>query len=224
MLKAIIFDLDNTLIDFLKMKRVSCEAAVDAMRKAGLRVPRKTALDKIYEIYGKYGMEDQKVFQKLLNAFTGKVNYRILAHGIMAYRKVKEGFLMPYPGTRKTLIKLKKMGLRLAIVSDAPRIQALMRIVAMKLDRIFDTVVTFDDTKARKPSALPFRKALRALKVKPEECLMVGDVPERDIQGAKALGMVTCFAQYGSSGKAYAEFTINRIGELVEVVGKLMKD
>ena len=31
MIKSVIFDLDNTLIDFLRMKKLSCEAAVSAM-------------------------------------------------------------------------------------------------------------------------------------------------------------------------------------------------
>ena len=38
MIKAVLFDLDNTLIDFMRMKRLSCEVAMDAMIKAGLKI------------------------------------------------------------------------------------------------------------------------------------------------------------------------------------------
>jgi len=37
-MKAIVFDLDNTLIDFLKMKRICCTAAVEAMIGSGLKL------------------------------------------------------------------------------------------------------------------------------------------------------------------------------------------
>ena len=42
-IRAVLFDLDNTLIDFMTMKRKSCEAAVDAMISAGLRMPKRRA-------------------------------------------------------------------------------------------------------------------------------------------------------------------------------------
>ena len=41
MIKAILFDVDNTLIDFMKMKRKSCEAAVETMISAGLKMKKK---------------------------------------------------------------------------------------------------------------------------------------------------------------------------------------
>ena len=43
MIKTIIFDLDNTLIDFMRMKRISCEAAMDAMIKSGLKIDKEKA-------------------------------------------------------------------------------------------------------------------------------------------------------------------------------------
>ena len=49
---------------------------------------------------------------------------------------------------------------------------------------------------------------------------MVGDRPERDIKGAKSLGMSTCFAKYGnpSASGSSADYEINDIKELLEIV------
>src|SRR3989339_464076 len=107
MFKAIIFDLDNTLIDFMKMKRMSCEAAINAMIDAGLRVNKHKGMKLLFELYGEHGLEDPKIFQKFLKRVIGKVDYRILANGIVAYRKVRSGFLEPYPHTSYVLLKLK---------------------------------------------------------------------------------------------------------------------
>ncbi len=220
MVKAILFDLDNTLVDFMRMKKISCEAAIDAMIDAGLEVDKNKAINVLFKLYDEYGLEDPKIFQKFLKKVIGKVDHRILACGIVAYRRIRVGFLEPYPHTHYVLLNLKSKGIKLGIVTDAPRLKAWLRLASMKITDFFDCVVTFEDTKELKPSELPFRTALKKLKVKPEECLMVGDMPHRDIVGAKKLGINTCFASYGNPKirKSGADIVINDIKELLQKI------
>ena len=220
MIKSVIFDLDNTLIDFMTMKKLSCDAAVSAMIGAGLNIDKDKAMKELFALYDKFGLEEKSIFQKFLKKTTKKVDYEVLASGIVAYRRVRTGFLEPYPHVSEVLFELKRRGIKLAIVSDAPRLKAWIRLVSMKINHLFDVVVTFDDTKKMKPSTAPFKVAFKKLKVKPQECLMVGDRPERDIKGAKKLGMLTCFAKYGNpKGKgSKADYEINDIKELLEIV------
>ena len=220
MIKSVIFDLDNTLIDFMTMKQISCDAAITAMIGAGLNVKKDKAMKELFSLYGKYGLEEKTIFQKFLKKVAKKIDYEILASGIVAYRRVRTGFLEPYPHVSEVLFELKRRGIKLAIVSDAPRLKAWIRLVSMKINHLFDIVVTFEDTKEFKPSTKPFLVAFKKLKVKPNECLMVGDRPERDIQGAKRLGMVTCFAKYGNpeAKPLGADYEINDIKELLEIV------
>ena len=220
MIKAVIFDLDNTLIDFMTMKRISCEAAISSMIDAGLNANKDKAMKELFSLYDKFGLEEKTIFQKFLKKLTKKVDYEILASGIVAYRRVRSGFLEPYPHVSEVLFELKRKGIRLAIVSDAPRLKAWIRLVSMKINHLFDIVVTFEDTKEFKPSIKPFQVAFKKLGLKSHECLMVGDRPERDIKGAKKLGMLTCFAKYGNpkaSGSG-ADYEINDIKELLEIV------
>ena len=180
MIKAILFDLDNTLIDFMRMKQKSCEAAVDAMISAGLKTSKKKALKELFVLYDQYGLEHRNIFQKLLKKINGKVDYRIMTHGIIAYRKLRESYLSAYPGTRPVLRKLKK-NYKLAIISDAPMKNAWFRLVALRIDQFFDVVITSRDVKSQKNTFTPFRAALRKLKIQPNEALMVGDRIDRDI-------------------------------------------
>ena len=66
MIKVVIFDLDNTLTDFMRMKESAVDGAVDAMIDAGLRLPATTIKNKIYEVYEEKGIEFQSVFDQVL--------------------------------------------------------------------------------------------------------------------------------------------------------------
>jgi len=220
MIDAILFDLDNTLIDFMLMKRKACEAAIDAMISAGLKMHKEKAMKLLFELYGEKGIEYNKIFQEFLEKATGGIDYRVLAEGIVAYRKAQVSYVKPYPGTVKTLVRLKERGMKLGIVSDAPSVNAWIRLVEMRLEDFFDVVVTFDETGQKKPSKAPFLRAIEKLGVRPEKTLFVGDWPERDIRGAKALGMRTAFAKYGNlvKAKSNADHVLERIEDLLKVV------
>ena len=222
MIKAILFDLDNTLIDFFRLKKNCCNAAIDAMISAGLKINKRKATKLLFRLYDKYGIEYDKIFQKFLERTEEKIDYKILAHGIISYRNMKENYMIPYSGTVPTLIKLRQ-NYRLAIISDAPVLKVWERLVTMKIEDFFDFVITKSDIKAQKPSSKIFRKALRLLEIKPEEALMVGDRVDRDIKGAKALGIKTVFAKYGNPKvkNSGADFEINKIEDLIDVVDGL---
>ena len=227
MINAVIFDLDNTLLDFMCMKSMAIDAALNGMIEAGLLIDRTTARDKIFEIYESKGWEYQEVLDDFISDTIGNMDYKILAGGIVAYKKAKEASLNLYPNVNNTLISLSKMGLKLGVVSDAPSREAWVRICSVNLHHIFDAVVTFDDTGEYKPSSKPFEKITSLLNINPENALMIGDWPERDVIGAKKLGMKTAFARYGdvfgtkSSGADYDIDNIEQILSIIEKENKL---
>jgi len=220
-IKAVIFDLDNTLLDFVKMKDAAIRAAVDAMVEAGLTVEKKEAVGVIKKIYDEKGYEYQEVFDEYLRKTTGRVEYRYLASAIVAYRRAKEASLILYPRVNVTLMMLAKMGLKLGVVSDAPSRKAWMRLCYLNLHHLFDAVVTFDDTGVQKPAPEPFYKICNLLEIKPAEALMVGDWPEKDMVGARQVGMSTAFARYGDTlgvQESGADYDLSDIYQLIDIV------
>ena len=133
MIKAVIFDLDNTLVDFMAMKRQAIDAAIQSMIDAGLRFSADQIRGRIDAIYKERGIEFQNVFDQLLYDVFQKVDYKILSAGIIAYRRAREAALVPYPHVTMTLLQLVKRGLKLAVVSDAPGTRGLAAPVLVEL-------------------------------------------------------------------------------------------
>ncbi|MCX6772326.1 MAG: HAD-IA family hydrolase [Candidatus Micrarchaeota archaeon] len=227
MLKAILFDLDNTLLDFSGFKRESALAAAKAMKQAGLFQDEKIIFNKINEIYEKKGVEYQLTFNETLREL-GVENdsqfERAKQAAIIAYTKKKYALLKPRQKVIQTLNSLKSK-YKLGIVTDAPKDKAWQRLILAGLDGYFFPVITFSDTNVRKPSTLPFKRALVFLKVQPKEVLYVGDFPERDIIGAKKMGMKTCLAKYGctdySEESNVADYTIEKFEDINGVVNSI---
>ena len=232
-IQAIVFDLDNTLTNFMMAKNNAIRAAADAMIDAGLALDAQTIYDRIFAIYDEIGIENQRVFDRFLEDELGHVDDRIMAAGVVAYRRAREAFLVPYPHVQFTLNRLVKSGYKLAVISDAPRFEAWLRLCYLQLHHIFDVVLTHDDTGQRKPSPVPFRMVLEKLGVEPGQAVMVGDWPERDIVGGADAGLHTVYARYGdtydSSDRAAnkssgAQFEIDDLAQLLQVLEELDRE
>jgi len=224
-IKAILFDLDNTLINFLKFKVETAKSAAAAMVANGLPVTEIQAYGKIFSVYDEKGIEYQKTFHDVIEPFGLEINKaeRIQQAAILAYLRKKFDVLEPYPMVKPTLSVLRAK-YKLGIVTDAPRNKAWQRLVLTGLADEFDMVVTHDETLERKPNPTPFQIALQRLGLLAPACLFVGDDPDRDIKGAKEVGMHTCLAKYGlwnKKGETKADFEIEKFEDLLKLIDRI---
>ena len=225
--RAVLFDLDNTLSDFMQMKAEACKAGVAAMVAAGLKMSADEAYASLMEAYFAAGLESDEAFSAFLRK-VGQFDHKILAAAINAYLETKKGFLKPYPNVAAVLDELRRRGYLLGVVTDAPKTKAYQRLMAMDLERHFQFVLGFEDTGAKKQTGLPLKLALDYLRKElPEltssEVLMVGDSVERDLCPAKNLGLKTAFSIYGQWGEenvsdGAVDFELSHFGDLLEIL------
>lgn len=200
-IRAIFFDLDNTLIDFMQMKKESCKAAVQGMISAGLKMDEKQAYSKLMKTYFKVGLESDEAFTKFLKEID-QFNHKILAAAINKYLETKTSYIKPYPNVKSVLNNLSEKGLVLSIITDAPKTKAYQRLLLMNIEQHFRFVVGFEDTNLKKKTGLPLKLGIEILKKEfPDllnsEILMVGDSIERDLTPARNLGLRTALSKYG---------------------------
>jgi putative hydrolase of the HAD superfamily len=224
MIKAVMFDLDNTLINFMQMKEKSCRAAVQAMVAAGLEMDKDKAYTRLMRTYLDVGIESNRAFTLFLKRIR-QFDHKILAAGINAYLKTKNEFVKPYPNVEKVLKELKDKGITLSIVTDAPKTKAYQRLLLMGIEPFFDFVVGHEDTGKGKNTGLPLSLAIEQLRRKSpntanSEILMVGDSIEKDLNPAKKLGLKTALAKYGQTKpeEGTPDYELEDIKEIIKWV------
>jgi putative hydrolase of the HAD superfamily len=223
-IKAILFDLDNTLVDFIFMKEESCRAAVGVMVAAGLPMDEAVAYRELMKAYFAVGIESDNAFSEFLKS-KGYFSHKILAAAINTYLDAKSRYLKPYANVKSVLEELQKRGIFLAIVTDAPKTKAYQRLIAMGIEPYFRFVVGYEDTNNLKNTGLPLTLALQLLgkelpNMANSEILMIGDSIERDVTPAKQLGLKVAWAKYGqkTSAPSTADYELEDIRDLVNIV------
>lgn len=187
---AVLFDMDNTLFDFVEAMKQGTATAVEVIGEG--------TGDQLLSYYlrGKYHIEDHANLQEFMKDHNRFTVDRYLA-AVKSFEDAKTSSLTPYPGIPALLASLKEKGYKLGIVTDAYEYAATARLRQTGLDVYFDTIVTYDKTGYKKPHHAPFECAMNLLNVTPFETIYIGDSIRRDIEPAKALGLATVYAAYG---------------------------
>jgi len=188
--KAVFFDLDDTLYDTSIQVKSARENAVKAMVSAGLDAPPEEVLGMLLAIVKKHGSNYPHHFDQLLKEL--KTNDpKIIAAGLVAYHDTKTAYLVPYADTVPTLLELRDMGYKLGVITDGIPVKQWEKLIRLGLKDMFHTVVITERTEHQKPSEKPFLKAAGNLNFSPEDCVMVGNRLDKDIEGARKAGMKT---------------------------------
>jgi HAD superfamily hydrolase (TIGR01509 family) len=126
------------------------------------------------------------------------------------------------PDCLATLQALRVRGLRTQIVSNIDDEQLDGLVERLGLDDVVDTWTSSESAQSCKPDARIYQVALEAAACHAAEVLFVGDTVEHDIVGPRAQGMRTALlvadARPGAGEHGGADFVIERLGEVIELV------
>jgi len=186
-LRAVLFDLDGTLLDTAP----DMVGALNALRLENQRpaLPYEVARAAVSHGAGrlvKLGFPDADP------ATSDELQRRFL----MIYRDNLSVATRPFAGMERVLAALQDRGLLLGVVTNKPAWLTVPLLDQLGLGRLFACVVSGDTVSARKPDPLPMLHAARLAEVDAHCCLYVGDA-ERDVQAAHAAGMRALVATYG---------------------------
>jgi putative hydrolase of the HAD superfamily len=97
-----------------------------------------------------------------------------------------------YPGAREGLVRLRSAGLTTAVITDGNPVIQRSKLAALGLFDLVDHIVISDEIggrATRKPSPVPFLRALELCGCTPDQAVHIGDRPAKDVAGAAGVGM-----------------------------------
>lgn len=186
-MKAVLFDLDGTLID---SSEGITKSALYALEHFGIEEPD---VSKLYKFIGPPLSES---FRKYYG-FSEEQAYEAVAVYRERYNKIGIYECSLYPGVEDCIKALKEKGYRIGMASSKPEESCRRILEHFDLLSLFDDVVgaTFDGTRDKKEQIL--NEVFRRWKEVPrEEMCLIGDTIF-DVEGAKAAGLPCIAVTFG---------------------------
>ena len=226
MIKAVFFDIDDTLYDTSGFARLARRAAINVMIDAGLPLSSDEAYKLLKEIIKEKGSNYDKHFNILTKRVFGEEKPLLIALGMITYHNVKFALLRLFPKTPSTLIYLKSKGYHLGVISDGITIKQWEKLIRLGLNHFFDEVVTSEEAGVEKPDERIFQLALDCMGCQPNKSIMIGNKFNKDIIGAINIGMsaILVNSELTPDEKEYLEENniklnvVSNIGDIVELL------
>ncbi len=186
MLKAVLCDLDGTLLD---SNHFHAEAWQRTFAEFGITTGFEDAVKQI----GKGG-------DQVIPYFVPADQVKELEEPLKQFRK--ELFhreymdrIVPFSDARRLLERMRHQGLRIAVASSSDKGDLEAFLMLLKIHDLVEENTTADDADKSKPSPDIFQAALERLKIHPHEAIVLGDTPW-DLEAAQKAGTpavaVTC--------------------------------
>jgi len=213
MIKAVIFDLDNTLCNstvviqntlrgmFIKHLKCFPDKSVNDLVLINVKtfeklisdpnVPLSAAIIRVwFEVFEQLHVKPSlKIILKFIEYIRSKTNKKIrLIDGALE--------LMKY---------LKSKDIRICVLTNGIFVDQANKLVKLKLDGFVDYLVTSDMCTADKPDPKAFKYLLNKIGISQDQILMIGDDLVADIKGANDLGIRTIYFKNSSLANAAME-------------------
>lgn len=185
--KAVIFDLDNTILDrsttFRKYAASFVQTWLGHVEKTDRLIERIIELDQD-------GYKDKKVlFKELIDELPWKEKPALdeLMDDYQLHY-VRNAALMDQAAEVLQALKSKY---RLSLITNGRTEIQYGKIDRLGIRNMFEVIVVSEEAGVKKPDPRIFEIAVERLKLRPDECVFVGDHPRNDIEGAGKMGMQT---------------------------------
>lgn len=185
--KAVLFDLDGTLLDTAPDLGAALNAVCEQYERPAINA----------ELFTPVASHGSRGLLKLAFADDYDLMETELRHAFLsAYKDNIATHTRPYPGVLQLLALLQRESIKIAIVTNKPEKLTQQLLPHFPEFKAIEVVVSGDTLSVAKPSPEPLFHAAEKLGVAPMDCLYVGDA-ERDIEAGRNAGMVTVLAEYG---------------------------
>jgi phosphoglycolate phosphatase len=191
--KAVVFDLDGTLVDSAQDIARAINAGFEVMG-----TPPFTAVD-VHRLVGEGAIVAiNRAAQEAGVALTDEKRALVLERFFAKYREVSAEGNGLYPGARELLTALRARGVKTALCTNKAEPVAHIAVKALGIADLLDVVVGARDDRPRKPFPDMVRACIDPVGVSAHEAVMIGD-SKADLGAARAAGLPIVLTRFGYS-------------------------
>jgi len=216
-LKGIVIDMDGTITKFNLDYAAARRRVLEELEKRGLRTAEMDEQVSLWVVLGKLESAlKPEEFRSLRAIF-----YKYFEE--MEVKAAQDVTI--FPGAVDVLRELRSKSLKLGLVTNNSRSGTGLTLNRLKLQHLFDAIVTRDDCEEMKPAAAPILKILRELGVSADQAILVGD-GVMDVMAARAAGIRSAAVTTGPFPltrllKAEPDYILGSVNDLPSLVEKL---
>lgn len=234
-LKAAFFDFGGTLYSYQNPglslghiireagKRLGLEVDRAGLRETYMAASRASALEFLPRPYYLHRDLFEDTYRRLLEALGATPNSQLLRWCHEQQRqRVLENFELR-PDCVETIETLQGAGLNVSVVSNIDDDYLDPMIERAGLDRLLDAWTSSEEAQSCKPDSGIFHLALEKAGCSAREVVFIGDSPEADIAGSRALGMTTVLIRdpgtdpFDTGTVHEPHYTIENLSEVLQI-------
>ena len=212
-LQTVLFDLDGTLIDSIRLILDSYHHTLTQHN-----LPARTDEDWLKGVGTPLAVQfsEWRKSPEVLEALIATYREYNLKH--------HDSMVTVYPGVLEAVREIKAAGIQTGLVTSKNRMGALRGLKLVGLEALMDVLVCADEVTNPKPHPEPVEKAVALLGADPASTVYVGD-SIHDMHSGRAAGVKTAAALWGPFGRDHLEsaspdYWLETPGDLVALVGK----
>lgn len=212
MIKAVIFDLDGTLLNRDESVKIFIDNQYERLFHRLSSIPKKKYVQRFIELDQRGYVWKDKVYQQLIEEFDLKnITWEELLDDYLYSFK---NSCVPFHYLIGMLSELKRNNFLLGVITNGKGRFQMDNIKALEIDSYMDAILISEWEGVKKPEPEIFQRALQRLGVRPEHSVFVGDHPEKDVKAAKDVGMKTIWKRDQQWHRAEADLMIEDLGEV----------
>ncbi|MEG0451068.1 MAG: HAD family hydrolase [Lysinibacillus sp.] len=216
MIKAVIFDLDGTLLNRDESVKVFIDRQYDRLHKQLDQIPKEKYVTRFIELDNRGYVWKDKVYQQLVNEFEDvDITWEELLQDYIGEFKNN---CIPFPNLKRMLEELKSNNLVLGMITNGYGQFQMDNIKALGIEKYFDVILISEWEGIKKPDPRIFNKALEKLDVSANESMFVGDHPENDVKAAQNLGIKGIWKKDIHWNNVEADFMIDDLAEIPFII------
>ncbi|TRZ35604.1 HAD family hydrolase [Niallia circulans] len=222
MIKAVLFDLDGTLLNRNEAVLHFAERQYNSIIKATSDISKETYISRFITLDANGYVWKDRVYQQLVEEFhlTGITWQELLQDYVEEFPYS----CVPFAHLNEMLAELSEAGLRLGIITNGYGQFQQSNIEALGIKHFFDTILISEWENLRKPEPAIFQRALQRLDATPDESLFIGDHPQNDVEAARNVGMLGVWKENSDWSSAGMEYIVKDLTEIPMLIRKLNQD